>query len=217
MYSQLRWLILSDHHKAIAEDPSLHKAANKTFFDNRLEFPNNWPNAADSLIFVQPQFLADLFSEQENTAPADTIFSQRYASPWRTLHQRRMRQDIGGVDEPLALFTQFVSELMRKDVAEWQESLEPWSRLVDRGFDESAGSQLMLQNAMVATGATAKPAVGAWDENGFAATKGLVRRLFFARHKSNDVNWWRARLADVTIETTGPAPLRLVVPGERQN
>ena len=202
MDSQLRWLMLSDNHKAIAEDPSLHKAAKKAFFDNRPEFPNSWPNGAESLDFVQPQFLVELVSEQEKAAPTETVFSHRYASPWRTLHQRRMRQDIGGGDEPLALFTQFASELMRKDIAEWQESLEPWARLVDRGFDESAGSQLMLQNAMVATGSTAKPAMGAWDENGFAATKGLVHRLFFARHKSNDFHWWRARLADVTIETT---------------
>ena len=201
--SQLRWLMLADHHKAIAEDPSLQKAATKAFFDGRLEVPNVWPPWI-SMNLLRPDFFAELFSAQDNTVAADTMFDHRYGIRMRTLHQRRMRQDISDEDAPIASFAQFVSEIMRKDVAEWQQSLEPWSTLVDRGFDEAAGSQLMLQIAMVATASTAKPDAGTWDENGFTATKGLVRRLFFARYKSDDVNWWRARLADVTIETMCP-------------
>ena len=115
-----------------------------------------------------------------------------------------MREDLKGVDDPLASFARFVSEIMGKNVSEWQQSLEPWSKLVDRGFDEVAGSQLLLEIATVATASTAKPDAGAWDEDGFAATKKVVRRLFFARHKGDDVNWWRERLADITIETTCP-------------
>ena len=105
-----------------------------------------------------------------------------------------MAQNVNGDDEPLASFTQFVSELMRKDISEWEQSLEPWSILVDHGFDETPGGQLMLQIAMVATASRAKPDAGSWGENGFVATKGLVSRLFFARHKSGDTNWWRTAL-----------------------
>ena len=31
--------------------------------------------------------------------------------------------------------------------------------------------------------------------------KGLANRLFFARHKDSDADWWHSRLADVTNET----------------
>ena len=193
--SQLFWLMRSGHYKSITEDPNLHKVAKEAFFDNRLNFPNSWLYDTDSVSsfgllteLFRPQFFTYLIS--------DATFGRHYADQWQL-----MAQNVNGDDEPLASFTQFVSELMRKDISEWEQSLEPWSILVDHGFDETPGGQLMLQIAMVATASRAKPDAGSWGENGFVATKGLVSRLFFARHKSGDTNWWRVRLADVTSET----------------
>ena len=210
--SRLRWLIRSGHYRSIAADPSLHMVAKEAFFDDRLELPDRRVSDKDPVSSIwllkellHPRFLAELLSVQEIQGDDDTTFFRHYVMRWRARHQQLLQQDGADVYDPFASLTHFVSELMRKDVAEWQQSLEPWSRLVDRGLDEASSSQLMVQIATVATASTAKPAAGAWDKNGFAATKGLVRRLFFARHKSDDVNWWRARLADVTIEATCPA------------
>ena len=204
----LRWLILSDDYEAIVEDPNVYKAAGDAFFDDRLAFPNSWHYDEDRVIpikvltaLLRPRWLAEFLSVQENHGDDDAIFAPHYAIRWRALHQQLMQQDASGADEPLASFMWFVSELMRKDISEWQQSLELWSILVDRGFEEASGSQLMVQISIVATASSAKPDAGVWDENGFSATKGLVSRLFFARHKSVDTDWWRARIADVTTET----------------
>ena len=207
----LRWLMWSGNYKSIAEDLGLHKAAKEAFFDDRLEFPDKRRSDEDTVNSIRLlteilhlQFLAELLSVQEIHRDDDSTFARHYVMQWSARHQQLMQQDGSGVDDPLASFMQFVSELMRKDVTEWQQSLEPWSILVDHGFDEAPGSQLMLKIAMVTTASTAKPDSAAWGENGFAATKGLVNRLFFARHKSGDTDWWRARLADVTTETACP-------------
>ena len=134
----------------------------------------------------------------------DDTFARHHVARWHPFYQHLIQQDVSVEDGPLTSFMRFVSELMRKDVSEWRQSLELWSMLVDRGFDEASGSQLMLQIAMVATAITVKADAAAWDENGFAATQGLVSRLFFARHKSGDTDWWRARLEAITTETACP-------------
>ena len=206
--SQLFWLMRSGHYKSITEDPNLHKVAKEAFFDNRLDLQNSRLYGLDfqnSRLYDTDSvssfgLLTELFRPHFFTYfLSDARFGRHYANQWQL-----MAQNVNSDDEPLASFTQFVSDLMRKDVSEWEQSLEPWSILVDHGFDETPGSQLMLQIAVVATASRAKPDAGSWGENGFVATKGLVSRLFFARHKSGDTNWWRVRLADVTSETACP-------------
>ena len=201
----LRWLMLSDHSKALVEDPNLHKATKEAFFDDRLVFPNSWRynvasmNSIEAITqLLRPQFLAEFLADDDDT------FAHHQVARWRSFYQQLIQQDVSVEGGPLTSFMRFVSELMIKDVSDWRQSLESWSMLVDRGFEEAPGSQLMLQIAVVATAITVKDDAAAWDENGFAATQGLVSRLFFARHKSGDTYWWRARLEDITTETACP-------------
>lgn len=95
----------------------------------------------------------------------------------------------------------FAADLLTKDVDGWRQSLSHWTALVDRGFDEVPGNYLMVRTAMIATASKAEAIAGSWDESEFSATKGLVSRLFYARYKGADADWWRARLPDVTIDT----------------
>ena len=205
---QLRWLMLSDHYEAIAQDPSLQQAAKEMLFDGGVRICDQ---LALRLRFVD-------FSKVCCDRNSSLICSPSRNTPWLLplclttgILFDRILSISDGCEKILRVWTirslhfaQFVSEIMGKNISEWQQSLEPWSKLVDRGFDEVAGSQLLLEIATVATASTAKPDAGAWDKDGFAATKKVVRRLFFARHKGDDVNWWRERLADITIETTCP-------------
>ena len=204
----LRWLMQTNHYEAIADNPVLQKAAKQAFFENEIEFRHRWYTSTDSVIalealteLLRPQALAALFSDTESTMAAYVILGRGYAPRGRELLERVRRQYENGVDDPLESFTLFVMDLVNKNVDEWQHSLAPWATLVDRGLDEAHGSYTMVRTAMMATASRAKATAGAWDENGFTATRGLVSRLFFARHKDSDADWWRARLTDVTTET----------------
>ena len=202
-----RWLVLANCYDAIREDPRLHNAAKVAFFDGRLELPHQWYYSADSRAMfaaltelLQPYVLTALFSKQEATMPAYSIFHRIYFRVRGPLDLVR-QQDAGGVVDPLQSFALFVLDLLNKEIDEWHRSLEPWTALVDRGFDEVPCNYLMIRTAMIATASNAEATSGRWDEAGFTATKGLVSRLFYARHKGADGHWWRAKLADVTPET----------------
>ena len=202
-----RWLVLANRYDAIREEPRLHNAATAAFFDGRLDLPHQWYYSADSRAMfpaltelLQPYALAALFSEQEATTPAYAIL-HRIRFRGRVLLDRLRQEDAGGGVDPLKSFTLSVLDLMNKEIGEWQRSLEPWAALVDRGFDEVPCNYLMIRTAMIATASDAEATSGRWDEAGFTATKGLVSRLFYARHKGADGDWWRAQVADITPET----------------
>ena len=180
----------------------------RAFFENEIEFPYRWQSSIDSIIalealteLLRPQVLSGLFFNTESSVAANVVLGRGYGPRARDLLERVRRQYENGVVEPLESFTLFVVDLMSKKVDEWQRNLTPWATLVDRGLDEAPDSYTMVRTAMIATASRANATAGAWDENGFTATRGLVGRLFFARHKDNDTDWWRARLTDVTIET----------------
>ncbi len=204
----LRWLNLANHYETVVEDPSLYEAAKKAFFDGDLEFPFRWPHPADSVTalealteLLRPYALVELFSDAETTTAAHAILSRGYTPGRDQLLERvRKQYDKDGADS-LESFALFLINLLNKGVAEWQQSLTPWAALVDRGLDEAPGSDLMAQTAMIAAASRAQATVGVWDESRFTVTKGLVHRLFFARHKAEDANWWRARLTAITTET----------------
>ena len=205
---RLRWLMLADHYETIAQDRQLHERAKETFFDGKLQFPLRWRRPADSVTgievltqLLQPYSFAALFSETEAKMAIYVMLDGRYGPSSRALLEQVRKNDYGGVVDPLRSFALFVINLLRTDASEWKEDIVHWSELVDGGFDEVPGNYLMVRTAMIATVSNAGAARGDWDEQGFAATKGLVKRLCYARHKGSDVNWWRDRLAEVTTET----------------
>ena len=204
----LHWLKLANHYETVVEDPNLYEAAKKAFFDGDLEFPFRWSHSADSVTalevlteLLRPYALAELFSDAETTTAAHAILSRGY-TPGRDQLLERVRQQYDkDVADSLESFALFLVNLLNKGVAEWQRSLTPWAALVDRGLDEAPGNYLMAQIALIAAASRMEATAGVWDEDGFAATKGLAYRLFFARHKAEDADWWGARLTAITTET----------------
>ena len=211
MDSRLRWLILSNHYKYILENSEFYRLAKKAFFDDELEFLLRWRHSTDSVTalevlteLLRPYALTTLYSETETTIAAHTLLDSRYFPGESKFFEQVKRQYKEGTSNSLESFVLLIIDLLNKDIKDWQEKLDPWSELVDRGFDEAPGNFLMVQIAIIATVSRAKRDLGTWDEDGFAATKGLVRRLFFARHKCGDVSWWRTELAKIKNETISP-------------
>ena len=212
MDSRLRWLILSNHYKYIVENSEFYKPAKKVFFDDELEFLLHWRHSTDSAIVLEvltnllrSYALATLYSEIETDITAYAVLGRRYGYFSANNRLEQLKQQCKeGVGDSLESFTLFVADLLERNVKDWQQKLDPWSELVDRGLDEAPGNYLMLQIAMIATASRAKRGSAIWNEDGFAATKGLVRRLFFARHKCGDVSWWRTELAKIKNEAISP-------------
>lgn len=192
----IKWLMIKHDYEAIINRPELKKEIKRALFDDQVSSSNYRFVPAKSVTsfailadFIQPEFLASWFSVPED----DTSYVIGFHR-----HLAQLYQTIPG--DPLAPFAQFVLDLLSRNISDWQQNLEPWVALVDQGFDESAGSYRMVQIAVIATASRAMIDAGSWNDDGFAATKGLVNRLFFARHKGDDVLWWRKNLQEVKSE-----------------
>ena len=204
----LHWLVLADHYEVVAKDPNLRLAAKMAFFEGQLDFPLRWFFPENSVTtfealteLLRPNAFATLFTNPKKTAAIYTILDDDIYPERYNLLERIKQSCERSVIDSLDSFKKFVFDLLRKDFDEWQKSLEPWTELVDRGLDETPNNYIMLQIAIVATASKAKVDAGAWDENGFTATKGLVNRLFFARHKYGDSDWWHSELSDIKSES----------------
>ena len=204
----ISWLMLANHYETVAENPSLHEFARKAFFDDSLKFPHRWRSQTDSVIalevlteLLRPHALARFFSNTKVTLAVEAILSRGYSPRGQhLLEQVRNQYKNDGVDS-LESFAFFVVDQLSKELSEWQQNLTPWSRLVDRGFSEAPGNYLMVRLAIIATLSKASAIEGEWGVDGFKATKGLVQRLFYARHKGSDLDWWRKELQGIMPET----------------
>ena len=106
-----------------------------------------------------------------------------------------------GDEDPVEAFAGFVVRHFRRDHPEgWRTELARWCVLVDEGFDAAPGSVVLANIAGLASAVEAEVEAGVWNDDGFAATRGLVRRVYFARHAAGQPDWWRARLHEVRSE-----------------
>ena len=202
---RLRWLVQGGHYEAIVADRNLYDVARTAFFDGNEAFPNRRPFHGEPSTYLEVlshllgvRMLARLFSVQPDGAAVYTLLGQRYGfDPLDLLEQNRLGD---GDSDPLASFTLFVVEHLNTAVTDWQTQLMPWSTLVNRGFDLAPGSLILTQIAAVATAVETDKSAGEWHQDGFASTKGLVDRLYFARQRAQDAAWWRLQLSETTAD-----------------
>ncbi len=204
----LRWLMLKGNYEAIEDDPNLQFAAKKAFFNGENYFPYHWVFMKDSATslellteFLRPLSFARIFRSKENFMALNIMVRRVLFDGSSKNFEKLNPRGETNVTDSLNSFGSFLINMLRKDVNEWQTNLECWSKLVDRGLEEAPGSYRMVQIAMISTATKSEKSAGTWDENGFTVTKGLVKRLFFARHKSGDVDWWREVLSDINSES----------------
>ena len=218
---QLQWLVMTDQYEELLGDRDLYDLAKREFFEGELEVRRRWRRTGTTLVgievlteFLRPQLLAVLFAMGEGEVAAHTALERKYTTRWRGLIESVRGEYHAEGAESLESFALFVAELLSRKLTEWRKSLEPWARLVDRGLELVPGNYLMVRLAVLATASFADGAVGVWDGDGFRATKGLVNRLFFARHKGSDADWWTARVAEVAAETVNQCLAVLLVWGQ---
>lgn len=219
---QLHWLNEASLQDHVVTDPALYEQAQSSFFDFELVFsfhrsyhdrPSNPLVVLSALL--HPHVLSDYF-----TMPLEHIVGSRQRDFLRHSFLNRSAVEEADVRmDPFETFVQYVVELMERSPEVWRSNLAPWEELVDRGFQEAPRGRLFSLIAMISTAVSSvwkrleddresKKAIdlqaclredrvqGAWDSRGFAPTCGLVRRLYFAKSKGGDLNWWRHMLLD---------------------
>ena len=194
---RLRWLVWTSRLEEIARDDELHDAARKALFDGEMVFPGRRPYSSNVVtdLEVLTQFLdVDMFAVMLSSQ-ADHVGRYRYMEGVAEFMKKAVagETDKERDGDPVHAFAEFVVEHVNGDREDWRSMLEPWRELVNRGFEVASGSYLMAQVAAVST-AVNEPAAGSWTREGFAATKGLVDRLYFARKQGGNSEWWQRAL-----------------------
>ena len=108
----------------------------------------------------------------------------------------------------MASLISFAASQLKTEILNWQTKLNPWSLVVDKGFETAPGKLLFARIAASSTATSDDADAGVWHSDAFMPTQGLVERLYFARNKASDAAWWRPQLQNLTEE---PAALALAV------
>ena len=204
--TELRWLVEGEHFEYIAKDSRVRVLATQALFNDHLYGSREWldPAATQYVVPTLDRLLRPVMFAQwlVSAGKGDNagMPAQHWIRRWGVHHEQFVRRYVKNKKRPLAEFTKFVWDLLGQSLDEWKRNLEPWEALVDRGLDEAPNSERMLRLAMVASATTARSDAGEWGCSGFAPTKGIVRRLFFARQKNRSTVWWRARLEENRTE-----------------
>ena len=201
---RLRWLAWAGHHAEIAAVRSVYEAARAAFFDGVITFPARRHAHSERVGYLEVltellnvHVLGEMFSAPRERVAAHALLERGYGFGGRDLLEREARDRESTDSDPLASFTMFYLDHLKTEIADWQTKLAPWSTLVDRGFEIAPGSVVFAQIAAVSTATEFDEEDGIWDADGFAATKGLVERMYVARQNGQNASWWRDQLNDV--------------------
>ena len=197
-----RWFLWANLLEDIANDRELYASARVAFFDEALFFPSRSSDQAEAVVALETltkllnvEFFVNLVSDE--WPDGTTVYSSGWMPKPQRQHEQLRRLDSDGHSDDagaLVRFAVFVIEHLDREVLEWQTTLAPWSALTDRGFEIAGESALVEQIAMISTVVPGEAHVGVWQTGGFRRTKGLARRLQYARSKGGDQAWWRREL-----------------------
>lgn len=198
----IRWLVWAGHFSAIENDSSLFSAAREAFFAGKLGFHRMRRFSEQTLTplemltaVLRPHAFSELFRVEEGAFSIDvSVVDFLGVHDWKIESEDMSGR---GVEQGKILeFARFVRDLVDGSVGLWRESLERWTALVDRGFEEAPANDLMAQIAAVSTSGAVPFSVveDVWTEQAFSATKGLVERLHFAKGQCDNCDWWRKQI-----------------------
>lgn len=202
----VRALLAAGKQEAIYRDAKLAEALKSTLFMGSTQPPYlSWrrsefePSGA-LLEILRPEYLAHLAYPQEEGEANDGLLQHYRAivGHYSRLVEKEAEEATQSGPRVRGVLTQFVTdilEILSTKRSQWSSSLENWNAVVDRGFEIHRGSSLMALLALVSTAVNSQEEERAWSEEGFCPTKGLVRRLSYARHMSHDAEWWREKLS----------------------
>lgn len=193
----VRWLVKSHHYSTIVGNQELYDVAVRLLFDGDLQAPTpkyRRSSARTSIEILQscldPFFIATLFVIED-----EPDVRKQGAPMSLSLGADQLNDnDSVGVRDSLSEFAHFAASIQDRSIVDLQQHVFSWSELVDRGFVEFPGSCSIVRLALIATAGKSHASLGAWSDQEFAPTAGLMARLFFARGKASDPAWWKERL-----------------------
>ena len=217
---QIHWLAEANLHDHIVDDPALYDRARSEFFKLEIYFPfhRSYRNVPSNPLVVLSELLhPHVMSECFTMPPEHTVGFGRRDYFRRDFLKRDASECSERRQDPFEQFAYYVVDLMDISPEIWRSDLEPWEKLVDRGFQEAAEGRLFSLIAMLSTAVSClwkrleddreiKSGINlqeclnqdkvqaSWDSRGFTPTAGLVRRLFFSKGKGNDASWWQTKL-----------------------
>ena len=198
-----RWLLWADRQDQVAKDESLYPRACAALFNERLFFPPRSSEDVDAVVALE--ILTDVLNVDVLAtllAAEDSDGDTGYSAVWtadRRQHEEQLRRlhELKGnrCATLLVQYAAFVVDQLDKEAADWRTTLEPWSLVTDGGFAIAAEiaveSSLFEQIAMISTAVRTEGEAGEWSVDGFRRTKGLARRLHYARRRAGDLAWWQ--------------------------
>ena len=200
---RIHWLVQGGQFDQLVKSPILYGRAVELFFAGELGEVARWffhSKSVSSLEFLSlvfhPHFLGEVFVSKESGPFIEVVLSQSGSVEFDQPLTRLARWNIDHPDDMLAPYTRLVLDNFSKDVEVLRRDLAPWCEIVDGGLGQSRFTRVVTRVAVAAILSGADPSAGNWDSEGFKATKGLVQRLFYARHRCDDHAWWQARLED---------------------
>lgn len=221
---KVAWLLEANKLKDIIFDPVLCKHVETELFNinSEIEFDHFYRDTSSSPIVVlsellSPEILSEYFM----------IWPDRIATGYgrrdffrQNFIKGKTKQENSWANKSFLDFVEYVVELMEIHPEVWRSELEPWEKLVDRGFEESPNSRLFTLISMISTAVSGywkkledaqktddvvvdiegyleeDRKQGRWDGDGFHPTTGMVRRLYFAKDMGSNVNWWRDKITN---------------------
>ena len=187
-------------------------------FSNRGPGRRNNATALEILSELLSPTLLQQFFQVPSNASATQLIARHSAWGQRSLAEYVTAMSSVDEKDEMKLYANVVSKLMAKTpIVEWQVSLAPWNEVVDEGLGVYEGGFLFSLLAVMSTAVSlgnerylpssagdeiypgqlegraregrAEPA-GYWDDDGFEPTPGLVNRLYYARQRTDDSEWW---------------------------
>ena len=218
----VRWLAEANLHGDIVADPMLYEHARTEFFDFEIVFPFHRPypdRTSNPLVVLSEVLYPRMLSEYFTTLPEHLVRFGRRDFFRANFLKRSESEDGPDSSHPFYKFVEFVVELMDVLPETWRSDLSPWEDLVDRGYKEAPRGRLFSLIAMISSAVSsvwkeleddreskigvdvrecmAKDRVqGSWDGGAVSPTPGLVRRLYYAKGRGGDLEWWRNMLVD---------------------
>ena len=202
---RLRWLTWTDDYEMVRADPDLWEAAGRAFFDDAMIFPRRtfWHGETVGVLETLTQLLnvhvlTEVFSSDTEGVPLHAFVGRLYG--FRSTDLNRQKEETEGQDDWVTRFTRDLVERFQTDVSDWRTRLAPWAELVDRVFGVAPRSPLARRLALLATAVAPGTERGMWTDARFSSAPGLAQRLYFARLKQGDANWWSGQLRTVVKE-----------------
>ena len=223
---QVRWLAESSLYDEIVADPELYERARADFFNYEVVFlfHRTYPKTPSNPLVVLSELVHPrVLSEYFRMPPEHIVGFGRRDFYRQVIRKNNVTENDTVKPRSLREFVGFVVELMDVAPETWRTDLEPWERLVNRGFEEAPEGRLFSLISMISTAVSSvwdqlddkqknqsgiylqecldqDSDMGRWDMHAFVPTAGLVRRLYFAKCKGDDLEWWRCKISSTEGE-----------------